>query len=196
MRFAPIALLILRFLLGPLLLIDALDGKTGLYFVVGMVVALLSDVFDGMIAKRLGVATSRLREADSWVDTFFYLCVLGSAWLAYRDIVLVFAVPIGVMLGAQLLSLMTDWLKYRRFASYHAYSARAAGLALVAAAVALFGFGSAGWLLWLAIGLAILSHLEKVIITLLLPRWTHDVRSAGHALRLRYARVPVESQGA
>ena len=36
-----------------------------------------------------------------------------------------------------------------------------------------------------AIGVALLSHIERIAITLLLPTWTHDVPSLFHAWRKR-----------
>jgi len=58
MKSLPAALILLRFVLGILLWIDAADGHTNLWYVVGLVVALLSDYFDGVIARHLGVATT------------------------------------------------------------------------------------------------------------------------------------------
>ena len=89
-RLLHAALITLRFLLGPMLILDALDGRTGIWFGVGLVVALLSDVFDGVVARRLGVATPRLREADSWVDGWFCSCVVVCLFLARRHAVAAF----------------------------------------------------------------------------------------------------------
>jgi hypothetical protein len=50
--------------------------------------------------------------------------------------------------------------------------------------VGLFGFDwSAG--LWGAIALCIVNSIEEIIMTLILPQWTHDVLSLFHALKLR-----------
>jgi CDP-diacylglycerol--glycerol-3-phosphate 3-phosphatidyltransferase len=43
----PSGLVIFRFLISPFLLLDALDGKTSVWFIIGFVAALLSDIFDG-----------------------------------------------------------------------------------------------------------------------------------------------------
>jgi CDP-diacylglycerol--glycerol-3-phosphate 3-phosphatidyltransferase len=67
-QFVPAALVILRFFMGPLLLLNAINGKTDAWFIVGFIVAFLSDIFDGVIARRLDVSTASLRRADSWAD--------------------------------------------------------------------------------------------------------------------------------
>ena len=54
----------LRFMIAPLLLLDALNGSTGIGFLGGYIIAVLSDIFDGIIARRLGVSTVALRQAD------------------------------------------------------------------------------------------------------------------------------------
>ena len=54
-QFIPAALVMLRFFIGPLLLLNAINGKTDAWFIVGFVAAFLSDIFDGVIARRLGV---------------------------------------------------------------------------------------------------------------------------------------------
>ena len=59
LRRVPALLIVCRFLLGPLLCLHAARGGSGEVFVTGLVAALLSDFFDGVIARRLDVATPR-----------------------------------------------------------------------------------------------------------------------------------------
>jgi phosphatidylglycerophosphate synthase len=181
----PAALVVLRFLIAPYLLWDALDGETGTWFVVAYVVAVLSDILDGVIARRLGVSTAELRQADSWADVCLYICVAASVWLVHPDVAIAFRIPLLSVVLAQLLWLAVNLVKYGKPASYHTYSAKLWGVTLCAATVALFGFNTAGIALWLAIGVGILHSLEEILMTLILPQWTHDVLSLVHALRLR-----------
>jgi len=183
-RLIPAFLIACRFVLGPLLLLAALEGRAEVWFGPGLAAAVASDIFDGVIARRLGVATARLREADSWVDNWFCLCIAASTWLAHRRDVVALAPLIAAWLLTDWLALGFDWLKFRRFAAYHALSSKLAGLLLFAAVFALFVLGSR-LLLGLALGVAILSHLERMAITALMPRWTPDIPSVRHALKLK-----------
>ena len=61
-----------RVLIAPLLLVDAVDHQTSIWFLVGYGLAILSDIFDGIIARRLGVSTPQLRQADSWADIWLF----------------------------------------------------------------------------------------------------------------------------
>lgn len=46
-------------------------------------IAFFSDVFDGIIARELGVATANLRHLDSLADTAFYLAAAFAVWRVY-----------------------------------------------------------------------------------------------------------------
>jgi phosphatidylglycerophosphate synthase len=185
LKFIPSALVIFRFLISPFLLWDAIDGNTSICFIIGFVAAFLSDIFDGIIARRLGVSNVQLRQADSLADVCLYTCVSASAWLVHRDIIIAFRVPLLMAVFAQLLWLVVNLVKYGKPPSYHTYSAKLWGLTLFVATVALFGFDYAGISLWLSSIVCIIHSLEEIAMTLILPVWTHDVLSIFHALQLR-----------
>jgi CDP-diacylglycerol--glycerol-3-phosphate 3-phosphatidyltransferase len=174
---------------GPYLLVNAWDGHTGSGFVAVFVLAVLSDIVDGMIARRLKVVSSFLREADSRADLCLYLCVLASIWRVFPEVVVSFAVPLGIAVFAQMLQWASSLLKYGRLASYHSYSAKIWGLSLAVATVALFGFGYAGVTLWATLIIGTLHNLEEVAMTLILPHWTFDVVTIQKALQIRAGEV-------
>jgi CDP-diacylglycerol--glycerol-3-phosphate 3-phosphatidyltransferase len=184
-RILPPGLITFRFLLGPILLIDAFAGHTGILFGISLIAALMSDIFDGVIARRIGTATARLRELDSWVDGWFCLCVAACVWFAHRETVITFAPLIIAWFATDLLALFFDWIKFRRFASYHAYSSKLAGLLLFIAIFILFTFHVNNFILTLALIVAIVSHLERMLITAVMPCWTPDVAGFWKAVKLR-----------
>jgi phosphatidylglycerophosphate synthase len=173
-----------RFGIAPLLLLDALDGEAGALFIPGYVAAVLSDIFDGMIARRLGVSTINLRKADSWADISLYLCIAVSAWLVYPSVIVAFKVSLLIAITFQLSLFGISLLKFGQLPSFHTYTAKAWGISLLVAVVSLFGFGNAT-ALWGAVGLCIINSIEEIAMTLILPEWTHDVLSVSHALKLR-----------
>lgn len=187
LEFIPQLLVMIRFCLSPFLLLDALDGQTSFWFITGFVIAFLSDIFDGVIARRLGVSNAMLRKADSWADVCLYLCIATSAWLVHPKIVIAFQMPLSMVVLIQLLWWIVNLAKYGQPASYHTYSAKLWGLTLFVATVALFGCGYGGWTLWLAIIVGIIHTAEEIVMTLILPNWTHDVLSLVHARRLQTA---------
>ncbi|WP_367275063.1 CDP-alcohol phosphatidyltransferase family protein [Microcoleus sp. CAWBG24] len=152
---------------------------------IGYLVGFFSDIFDGIIARRIGVSNQQLRQADSWADVCFYICVFASAWLVHKDLVIAFRVPLLAVVFVQLVWWIVNLLKYGKPASYHTYSAKFWGITLFIATIALFGFNYAGIPLWLAIISGIIHTVEEIAMTLVLPEWKHDVLSIFHALRLR-----------
>ncbi|MBW4489447.1 MAG: CDP-alcohol phosphatidyltransferase family protein [Trichocoleus desertorum ATA4-8-CV12] len=181
----PFALVVMRLLIAPCLVWDALDRNISVWFLIGFIAAFLSDIFDGMIARRLGVSTMQLRQADSWADVALYSGIAASAWLVYPQVLIDFRLPLLTVMAVQVLLFSLSWLKFGKTPSYHTYSAKVWGLTLFAATVALFGFNDAGLALWSAIALGLINSLEEIIMTLVLPTWTHDVLSIVHALKIR-----------
>ncbi|MBN4001049.1 CDP-alcohol phosphatidyltransferase family protein [Nostoc sp. LPT] len=181
----PSGLVLFRFLISPFLLLDALDGKTSVWFIVGFVAAFLSDIFDGIIARKLGVSSAQLRQADSWADVCLFSCIFVSAWIVHQDILVTYSVPLLMIVFAQLLWWVVNLVKYGKPASYHTYSAKFWGITLFIAIIALFGFDYAGVTLWLTCIAGTIHSFEEIGMTLILPVWTHDVLSIFHALNIR-----------
>ena len=185
LRHIPAALVLSRLVAAPFLLWAALAGS-GRFWLVGILVyVFLSDVFDGVIARRLNVVTARLRVADSWADTLFYVCVALAVWHLHRALLGPFLMPLLVVLGLMGVNWGVAMLRFRRALSFHAYSSKLWGLSLFASSVSLLGFSYAGWFLWAAVAVGIAGHLEGLVMTLILPRWEHDVSGVSEALRLR-----------
>jgi CDP-diacylglycerol--glycerol-3-phosphate 3-phosphatidyltransferase len=145
----------------------------------------LSDVCDGILARRWGTETPALRMADSAADTIFYMGVLAAIierhWIVLRDRWALLA----VLLTLEVLRALFDWIKFRRMASYHSYAAKAWGILLALAVLAALCFDRGYWLVTIALAWGIVCDLEGLVMSMLLPEWTHDVKSLPRALTLR-----------
>lgn len=179
-----LALTLLRLALAPALIALARGRAPGLVLAGALVSGFLSDVLDGMVARRAGAVTPFLRRLDSSVDTVFYLGVAYAAWHRHPDALRALAVPILVVLGAEALNYVLAYAKFRREASYHARSARLWGLLLFLALLLLLATGSAA-LLPVALAAGLLAEAETLAITIVLRSWRHDVPSVLNALRVR-----------
>ena len=179
-----LALTLLRLALAPVVVTLGLTRNGGTAVAVLLVIGFLSDVFDGVVARRTGTATPILRRLDSTVDTVFYLGIAAAAWMLHRGEIRPLLPLILLVIATELGTNALCWLRFRREASYHAWSARMFGLALFAALLMLFAAGSPALLLP-AIVVGLLSHLENAAITLVLPEWRYDVRSLFVAWQIR-----------
>ena len=183
--WVPVTLTTIRFLLGPAVVVLAWNNLPGAWIAGCALIAIVSDIYDGIIARRLRIETALLRRYDSVADTVFYLAIAWAAWRLYpqaiRDNA---AILIGVF-TLEIARYVFDFAKFHREASYHMFSSKLWGLVLGAATMALFALGTSGWLLRVALILGIVCNAEGLAISMVLPQWTHDVPSIAHALRLR-----------
>src|SRR5260370_18689770 len=79
----PWAMTIFRAALGPGIVLISLAWQSGLLLAACIVLALLSDIFDGVLARRWHVVTGLLRRCDTIADTIFYAGVILVVLLRY-----------------------------------------------------------------------------------------------------------------
>ena len=181
----PIALTGLRALLGPVVVLLALFFPDRALLGACLVLAFVSDVLDGVVARRLGVATPGLRRLDSIADSVFYLGALVAAWRLHPSVILGYLPELLVLGGLEVARLVLDMAKFGREASYHAWSAKLWGILLFLGFFALLALGSPSLWFTLAIYAGIVADIDGLAISLLLREWRTDVPSFVHALRLR-----------
>jgi CDP-diacylglycerol--glycerol-3-phosphate 3-phosphatidyltransferase len=181
---AALGLTLLRLALAPAALLLLRAGAPGAVFAAILVTGFLSDVFDGVVARRCGVATAMLRRLDSSVDTVFYLAIAYAVYRLHPDPLRALAWPIAIVLGGEALNYVAAYALFRREAGYHAWSAKVWGALLFSSLLLLLAGGNA-ILLPVALTAGIVAQADTLAITLSLPAWQPDVRGVGHALRLR-----------
>ena len=181
----PWALIGLRAVACPLLVVGALRGWAGGWLGTIVVVALLSDIYDGILARRWGNETARLRVSDSVTDTFFYLGVLAALWIREPQVVQGNWQWFVALLGFETFRYGFDFWKFGKVASYHSYLSKLWGLVIVVAVVGVLSFGGLRWLIWVALVFGIVVNAEGLVMSLMLPRWKNDVKTLGRAWELR-----------
>ena len=181
----PLALTVLRAALGPVVVLLALLWPIPAAFAVCLTLAFLSDYFDGVIARRLGVATPPLRRLDSIADTVFYVSALFAAWYLRAALLRPYLPALLALATLEVARYAFDFLKFGREASYHMWSSKLWGITLVIAFYAMLVYGRAGWPVALAIYMGIAADLEGLAISSVLREWKTDVRTIFHALELR-----------
>ena len=160
-RFFPLSLTVLRLLLGPVALWLANSGGPRLWFVAILLAATLSDYYDGVLARKFGVATPALRRFDSITDVVFYIFVLIAAWHLCRAQIQAQMKAVLFLIISELGGIALSLLKFGTFPATHSYLAKCYGLCLLAAFAALLAFNAPGWIL---IALAIVGTLANIEI--------------------------------
>ena len=184
-RRLPFVLTTLRLALAPVLLWIVRDGTAGLPYVAIILAAFVSDIFDGVIARKVGVSTAGLRRYDSRTDLIFYATAAWTVWLVHPEEVRQVAPLLAVLIALELVRPAFDIAKFGKQSSYHSYSAKTFGVAVALALILLMGFGIGGIFITIAVILGIVADIEGLTMSLMLSEWTHDVKSVFHARKLR-----------
>ena len=185
LRSVPMGLTVLRLLVAPVLVWLVYARAPGLVFAGVVLVAFVSDYFDGVIARRLGVASAELRHFDSRADLVFYATAAWAVWRLHPDVVRSVAIPALVIVGLDVVRHVFDFAKFGRDVAYHAWSSKVWGLSLALALVLLMGFGVSQPFIGITVILGLIAQIEGLLISVALPVWTHDVPTLIHALRIR-----------
>lgn len=182
------ALLVFRAIAGPALVVAAIAGAPGIVLAGILVLGFVSDVFDGVIARRLGIATEGLRSADSVIDTIFYISAVIALVIHAPGVIGANTTGIAIVIILEVARQVLERIKYGRMAAYHMWTAKAWGVALAIGFSEAFITGAPGPLFRIAIIVGIIADLEGFAGSLILSSWHHDVPSLWHAITIEKSR--------
>ena len=191
MLSAPHLLIAFRAACAPALFVMACFGFPGGLLAAVVVAAVASDVLDGVIARRTGTATAALRQADTVVDTVFFIAAGISLRVAVPHAYQGLWLPLVALIVVHVSRSTYELTKYGRLAAYHMWSSKALGLVLVAALVTAFITARPTALLAAGLWFGILNELEGFCASVVLSDWRADVPSIVHALDAHADRRPV-----
>ncbi len=181
----PWGMVAFRAALGPVVMLGERCGWNGVALAGMVAAALVSDIFDGVLARRWRCDTPAVRLFDSMADTVFYLGVGVALWLRDPQMWRSRWPLLAALLVAEALNFTVAIAKFGKPASYHSYLAKTWGLVLAVAVVMEFATAHAGSMIAAALGLGILCNLEGIAMSFVLPDWVHDVKTLVVAWRVR-----------
>lgn len=183
----PFALTTLRLVLGPVALACALNGVARIVFLPILLTGLLSDIYDGVLARRFGVSTPFIRRYDSLTDVVYYLFILGSAWVLARGLIVDSRLMILALLISEAAGIAVSFAKFGCMPATHTYLAKTYGLALFAVFVAVLCQGGPWWIVNALGGIGLAANAEILAILLLSKQAPVDVLSIFHYRAARSA---------
>lgn len=186
-------MILFRLLLAPVILLLAyfLREDARAVILISMYLGLISDILDGIIARKYNVASERLRRMDSQIDMIFWVSIAIATWIIYPSLVSSHKYLIGMMIIMELTCYLTSFVKFGKETCTHAFLSKLWGITLLIAFTSLIGFAHAGIPFYTCIVVGFISYVDVILIILILPKWTHDVPSAYHAYLIRKG-VPFE----
>lgn len=182
-RRLPFALTTLRLLLGPVALLLALADAPRWIFLPLLVAGTISDIFDGILARRFGVATPALRRYDSVTDVIYYLFLLAALWRLCHAVVRQNLPALGVILILEAAVILVCLIKFGKYPATHSWLAKFYGLCLLGGLIALLAFNAGSWVVIGLAGVSVAANGEILLLHLLAASPPVDVPSVFHWLK-------------
>ncbi len=179
MKNIPFLLIYSRLIIGVLILLSAFIDlpKRSIIIVLLMITGLLTDVFDGIIARKLNIATEKQRLWDSNVDQFFWIMVLFTVFYLNTSFLKENWLWIATLIFLEALCYIISFIKFRKPIATHSYLAKAWTLTLLAFFIDLSLNQNSFYPFYICVVLGIISRLEIILIILRLKKWTTDIPS-------------------
>lgn len=187
MKTIPYLLIATRIILAPIILLLAyFKGAESRFLILFlMYFGLLTDIFDGIIARKVGVSSEKLRRLDSQTDLVFWLSLGFASYFLNAELIKNEWKGVALIFVMEALCYIISWLKFGKETCTHAFLSKMWGLSLLIAFTCLIGFQQAGWTFYLTVILGFVSHIDVILIILILPKWQYDVPSSYHAWKIK-----------
>jgi CDP-diacylglycerol---glycerol-3-phosphate 3-phosphatidyltransferase len=147
-------------------------------------IAVITDIFDGILARKFGISTERLRRLDSQIDLFYWISLLIAMMLCIPQAKNVFWPWIGLSVLAEATLYSVSFIRFGKEPCTHALLSKLWCLFL---AIALFDAFMTGKITWMpyALTFGYVAQLDVLMILLVLPSWQKDIPSCYHAYLIR-----------
>ncbi len=187
MRHLPKALIYSRLVLGLLIIgsnffdIENYSAIVVTLFTIGLV----TDIFDGIIARRLNISTESLRRLDSMIDQVFFILVTAATFIHSPHFFYENKFKLLLLGSAEAIAYLICYLKFKKEVATHAILSKVWALILFATLIQIMTTNTSTTLFELCFYVGIVTRLEIILILLILPYWINDVPSLYHAIQLK-----------
>jgi phosphatidylglycerophosphate synthase len=177
-----------RLSLAPLFPLAFFLGAPGEVYAGLLLAGIISDIFDGVLARRWKSSTPSLRRTDGNVDTVFYSSAGLTAVFLHAAYLAPWRVALAVMFFFMITQNVVNIIRYGRQPSCHMWSGKLWSIALVTALIGLFLNCPSQWALGCMVVLGIYNSLEDIIASLVLPEPMTDIPTVFHAIKIARTR--------
>jgi CDP-diacylglycerol--glycerol-3-phosphate 3-phosphatidyltransferase len=142
----------------------ALSGAPRFVYLPILIAGTLSDIFDGVLARRFQVATPGLRRYDSSTDVIYYLFLLVVVGILCQPQLVKMIWAISILLLSEAACVAISLVRFGMYPATHTYLAKFYGLALLGGLIALLVFNASGWVIVALMFVGLATNLEIVAI--------------------------------
>ena len=181
----PHALLYSRLVVAILVVIFSFLQVSTVVIVALSIYAILSDVFDGIIARHLQISTIEMRQLDTKIDTvfwfscLFYICINHSLFLKAH------LLQIGILVFSEFLIIGFGFLKFRERISYHTILSKFWAILLLCFFIDLVLSSTCNISFAIAFWYGMVVQIEILLIAIILKKPQTDVPGLIPAIKLR-----------
>jgi CDP-diacylglycerol--glycerol-3-phosphate 3-phosphatidyltransferase len=178
----PFSLVIFRLLLAPVMIVwTCQTHKSGWFLLTCLWTGMISDIFDGIIARKLDIADDRLRKWDAQVDVFFWLAAGVCIWILNGQLLREHLCWIIGLFVLEPVSDLINFFKFGKSGCAHNWLSKLWGIILVITFSFLLTGEEPVVLFRICLLLGIISQIDRIIISSLLPKPECDIPSCYHA---------------
>lgn len=150
-----------------------------------LTIGLLTDIFDGIIARQLNISTPKLRRLDSTIDQLFFTSVAIATYIQCPEFFKDNTLKLTILIGAEALTYLICFIKFRKEIATHSIGAKIWTLTLFATLIQIILQCQSTILFNICFWVGLVTRLEIIAIILTLKKWTNDIPTFYHALKLR-----------
>lgn len=187
MKQIPMILIYSRLVIGFLILVLSYThiAHYNTIAIVLFAIGLLTDIFDGIIARQLNISTQKLRRLDSTIDQAFFIMIGIATFIQAPQFFYDNWLKLLLLLSIEALTYLVCFLKFRKEIATHSISSKIWVLILFATIIQIMAVNYATSLFQVCFYVGVVTRLEIIAIILLLKNWSNDVPSVYHAVLLR-----------
>jgi cardiolipin synthase len=173
-----------RLLVFPLILYFIVAGHEML-FAIFLVINLVTDLIDGIIARRFHMETEFGAKLDSFADNLTYLLAFAGLLVFKMEDLQPHIISFIVFIAMLVLTVVVSLIKFRKFPSFHLYTTKISGYIQAAFFICTFFISFYAPLYYLMISWAILGAVEHIAIQAVIPEMKSNVKGFYWVLKER-----------
>jgi len=150
-----------------------------------LLISLLTDILDGIIARGLKLESPLGARLDSIGDMFTFGVAMLGVFVFQKAFLSDYGVYVLLILALYLLETLLSLIRFRAISSFHTYLAKLAANLQGGFVLVLFAFGYQAWLFWPTVLIRLLTYVEEILILFTLDTLKSDVRGYYWVLRER-----------
>ena len=186
MKNIPIALIYSRLIIGFVIILLSIFhvNNYSVLAITFLSIGLLTDIFDGIIARKLNISSEKLRRLDSSIDQVFFISVTIATYIQCPDFFKNNFIKLAILIGAEVMIYLVSYLKFKKEIATHSIGAKIWTLILFATLIEIIVHCESVVLFEACFWVGLATRIEIAAIIFTLKKWTNDVPTIYHAVKL------------